>query len=329
MWEKPMKKTVIALSLSLFLLALCPFAEAQQAGKIPRIGYLHSGATPGVAAIQRELRDLGYMEGKNVVFENRDAEGKAQRFPELAADLVRREVDLIIAVNEAGARAAKNATQTIPIVMVQIGLNPVEAGLVESLARPGANLTGLTVMAVEITAKRLELFKETVPKLTRVDALYDPSVRGNVEEAKDVQKTGSVLGLASRSWEVRGAGDFEKVFGAMRKDRPDGLYVPGGPTINPNRKLIAEFVLQSRIPSVHVGKEWVESGGLMSYGHDRADHFRRAAIYVDRILKGAKPADLPVEQPTKFELLINLKTARQIGLTIPPNVLARADRVIK
>jgi putative tryptophan/tyrosine transport system substrate-binding protein len=184
-------------------------------------------------------------------------------------------------------------------------------------------------MAVETTGKRLEVFKEAVPKLTRVDALYDPTVGGNVQEANDVQSTGRALGLSSKSWEVRGIDDLEKVFAALRKDRPDGLYLPGGPTLAPNLQLIANFALKSRMPSVYTSRRSVEAGGLMSYGYDQVDHYRRAAWYVDRILKGTKPADLPVEQPTKFELVINLKTAKQIGLTIPPNVLARADRVIR
>jgi putative tryptophan/tyrosine transport system substrate-binding protein len=182
---------------------------------------------------------------------------------------------------------------------------------------------------VELTGKRLELLKEAVPKLSRVDALYDPATRGTVQEAKDVESTGRTLGLTSKAWEVRGTDAFEKVLAALRKDRPDGLYVPGGPLLNANRKLIADFALKSRIPSVYVRKESVEAGGLMSYGVDPVDHYRRAATYVDKILKGAKPADLPVEQPTRFELAINLKTAVQIGLTIPPAVLARADKVIK
>jgi putative ABC transport system substrate-binding protein len=333
-----MSKTLtgFALSAMLFALgatlsALCSSAHGQQPTNIPRIGYMHSGAKPDVTdeAFQQGLRDLGYLEGKNILLEYRYAEGKAERFPDLAAELVRSRVDIIVAVNEVGARAAKNATKTIPIIMVSVGPNPVGVGLVESLARPGGNLTGLTLMAVELTGKRLELLKEAVPKLVRVDALYDPAVRGTIQEAKDVQKTGSVWGLASRSWEVRGADAFEKVFAALRKDLPDGLYVPGGPLLNANRKLVADFALKSRIPSMHVRKESVDAGGLMSYGVDVVDHYRRAAAYVDKILKGAKPADLPVEQPTKFELVINLKTANQIGLTIPQSVLYRADKVIK
>jgi putative ABC transport system substrate-binding protein len=313
------------------LVGLAHVAEAQQPRKVARIGYMHSGAKPDntVEAFQRGLRDLGYVEGKSIVVEYRYAAGKTERFPELAAELVRSKVDIIVAVNEVGARAAKNATEIIPVVMVSVGPNPVEVGLVENLARPGGNLTGLTNMAVELTGKRLELFKEAVPKLARVDAIYDPAARGTVQEAKDVQSTGRALGLTSKSWEVRGVDAFEKVFTALRKERPDGLYVPGGPLLTANRKLIADFALNSRMPSVYVRKESVEAGGLMSYNADQIDHYRRAATYVDKILKGAKPGDLPIEQPTKFELVINLKTAEQIGLTIPPNVLVRADRVIR
>jgi putative ABC transport system substrate-binding protein len=329
--EKNMNKRVISLALCAMLLALCVPAAAEQPGKLHRVGYLHNGAKPDVTddAFQRGLRDLGYLEGKNIVLEYRYAEGKPERFSELAAEMVRGKVDIIVAVNEAGARAAKSATKTIPIVMVSVGPDPVEVGLVESLARPGGNITGVTLMAVELAGKRLELFKEAVPRLARVDALYDPGNRGNVEEAKDVQSTGRALGMTSKSWEVRGTEGFEKVFAALRKERPDGLYVPGGALMTVNRKLIADFTLKNRMPSVYTRKEPVEAGGLMSYGADRTDHYRRAAYFVDRILKGAKPADLPVEQPTKFELVFNLKTAKQNGLTIPQSVLFRADKVIK
>ena len=226
-------------------------------------------------------------------------------------------------------RAAKNATKTIPIVMVGSGLDPVEAGVVESLARPGGNITGVTNLNTELGGKRLELFKEAVPKLARVAVLYDPSARNHVLLLKEVQTAASPLGLIVRSWEVRGAGDFEKVFAALSKERPDGLYVPPGPIHTTHRDQIVNFALKRRLPSMWGNGEFVDSGGLMSYGADLADNYRRVAYYVDRILKGAKPADLPIEQPTKFELVINLKTAKQIGVTIPQKVLARADRVIR
>ena len=326
-----MKRKITALSLGALFLALSVSAQAQQPAKVPRIGYLHSGAKPDVtdAAFQEGLRDVGYLEGKNIVLEYRYAEGKTDRFADLAAELVRSKVNIIVAVTEPGVRAAKNATKKIPIVMVGIGPDPVEIGLVSSLARPGGNVTGLALIAVEIAGKRLELFKETATKLARVDALYDPAAPGNVQEAEVVRSTGRVLGLTSKSWEVRDADGFAAVFTALSKQRPDGLYVPGGALMNANRKKIADFALKSRLPSVYVRRESVEAGGLMSYGVDPVDHYRRAAYYVDKILKGANPADLPVERPTKFELVINLKTAKQIGLTIPQSVLFRADRVIR
>jgi putative ABC transport system substrate-binding protein len=218
-------------------------------------------------------------------------------------------------------RAAKNATKTIPIVMLGAGADPVEAGIIDSLARPGGNVTGLTSLTGELGGKRLELFKEAVPKLARVAVLYDPGSPNHVLELKEVQTAARPLGLTVRSWEVRAADGFEKVFAALSKERPDGLYVPPGPLHTTNRNRIVDFTLKSRLPSMWGNREFVDSGGLMSYGADLADSYRRVAYYVDRILKGAKPADLPVEQPTKFELVINLKTANQIGLTIPQSLL--------
>jgi putative ABC transport system substrate-binding protein len=227
-------------------------------------------------------------------------------------------------------RAAKNATKTIPIVMSGQGIDPVEAGLVESLARPGGNVTGVTNLTRELAGKRLELLKEAVPKLARIAVLYDPALPGAIREMKEVLPVAArELGLTVRSWDLRDAGDFEKLLAMLNKERPDGLYVSGGPITNANEKQIADFALKSRLPAVYGSRSGVEAGGLMSYHADRMESYRRAAIYVDKILKGAKPADLPVEQPTKFELLINVKTAKQIGLTIPSHVLARADKVIK
>ena len=226
-------------------------------------------------------------------------------------------------------RAAKNATKTIPIVMAGAGLDPVEAGLVESLARPGGNVTGITNLSIELGGKRLELLKEAVPKVARIAVLYDPVTPGGVRELKEVLPAAArALGLTVRSWEVRDADGFEKVF-ALSKQRPDGLYVLGGPLMIANQKRIAGFALKSRLPSTHGNRGTVVVGGLMYYGADLADSYRRVAYYVDRILKGAKPADLPVEQPTKFEFVINLKTAKQIGLTIPPEVQARVTKLIK
>ena len=244
---------------------------------------------------------------------------------------MRLKVDVIVvAGGVASIRAAKNATKTIPIVMTGGGIDPVEAGLVESLARPGGNVTGITILSRELGGKRLELLKEAVPKLARVAVLYDPATPAPVREVKEVLPVAArALGLTIQPWEVRDANDFEKVFAALNKQRPDGLYVLGGPLMNANQKRIVGFALKSRLPSMYGSRESVDAGGLMSYGADLADSYRRVAYFVDRILKGAKPADLPVEQPTKFELVINLKTAKQIGLTIPPEVLARANRLIK
>jgi putative ABC transport system substrate-binding protein len=306
-------------------------AEAQQPKKVPRIGYMHSGSKLDATdeAFQQGLRDAGYLERNNIVIEYRYAEGKPDRFPDLAAELVRDEVDIIVAVSEAAVRAAKNATKTIPIVMLNVGADPVAGGLVESLSRPGGNITGLTVVAVEIAGKRLELFKETVPKLVRVASLYDPAVPSNVAGVKEIQTAARAMGLTVQPWEIRDADGFERIFAALSKQRPDGLYVPGSPLLNASQKRIAGFALKSRLPSTYVRREGVDAGGLMSYGVDPVDHYRRAAYFLDRILKGTKPGDLPVERPKKFELVINLKTAKQIGLTIPESVLFRADKVIK
>ena len=311
-------------------------ASAQQPKKVTRIGYL-SGADPitesvRLEAIRLALRELGYIEGQNIAIEYRYSEGKLDRLPELAAELVPLKVDVIVAAGGDGLiLAAKNATKTIPIVMVGTGSDPVKAGFVVSLARPGGNITGITLLSRELGGKRLELLKEAVPKVARVAVLYDPAVSGAALEVKEVLPVAArALGLTIRSWEVRDADGFDKVFAAMGKQRMDGLYVPpSGPLVRDNLKRIAGFALKSRLPSVYQTREAVDAGGLMSYGADLADSYRRVAYYVDKILKGAKPGDLPVEQPTKFELVINLKTAKQIGLTIPQSMLYRADKVIK
>jgi putative tryptophan/tyrosine transport system substrate-binding protein len=331
-----MKRAVVpSILVAVVLLALGVIAEAQQPKKVPRLGYLSSQdlATESARSegIRRALRELGYIEGQNIAFEYRYAEGKFDRAPELATELVRLKVDMIVVGG--GTRWVQpvmNATKTIPIVMMGSGLDPVEAGLVESLARPGGNVTGLTLDLATLGGKRLELLKEAVPRLARVAVLYEPALPSNVRDVKEVLPTAArALRLTIRSWEVRSADGFERVFAALSKERPDGLYVLGGQVMNANQKRTAGFALKSRLPSMYSRKEPVDAGGLMSYGADLADSYRRCAYYVDRILKGAKPADLPVEQPTKFELVINLKTAEQIGLTIPPEVLARASRLIK
>ena len=318
------------------LFALGGSVEAQQPKKIPRIGYL-SNTDPASESVRSEairlaLRERGYIEGQNIATEYRYTEGKPDRMPALAAELVRLKVDIIVvAAADTAIRAAKNATKTIPIVMMGAGLDPVEAGYVESLARPGGNVTGLTNLGGELGGKRLELFKEAVPKVVRVAVLYDPATPDSVHDVKEVLPVAAgALGLTLRSWEVRAAEDFDKVFAAITKWRPDGLYVPRrSPLMRANEKRIVGFALTSRLPSAYGSRIFVDAGGLMSYGTDPADSYRRVAIYVDKILKGAKPADLPVEQPTKFELVINLKTAKQIGITIPQRVLGRADKVIK
>jgi putative ABC transport system substrate-binding protein len=244
---------------------------------------------------------------------------------------VRLKVDIIVVAGGIGTiRAAKNATKTIPIVMTGVGIDPVEAGHVESLARPGGNVTGITLLVRELGGKRLELLKEAVTKLARVAVLYDPAAQSPVHEVKEVLPVAArALGLTIQPWEVRDAGGFERVFAALNKERPDGLYVTGGTLMNVNQKRTIGFVLKSRLPSMYTRREAVDAGGLMSYGADLVDSYRRVAYYVDRILKGAKPGDLPVERPTKFELAINLKTAKQIGVTIPQSLLYRADKVIK
>jgi putative ABC transport system substrate-binding protein len=329
------KRKLGSFALCALLFALCSSAEAQQPKKIPRLGYLSSldPATDFRAELLgKALRELGYIEKQNIAVEYRYGQGKEDRAPELAAELVRLKVDIIVVSGASEwTRAAMNATKTIPIVMVGVGPDPVSAGLVESLARPGGNVTGMTQLGRELGGKRLELLKEAVPKLTRVAVLYDPAIPGTRREVKEVLPVAArALTLTVQSWEVRNADGFEKVFAALNKERPHGLYVPGGGQLfNANVKRIAGLALKSRLPSMWGVRTSVEAGGLMSYGADLAESYRRVAYYVDRILKGAKPADLPVEQPTKFEFIINLKAAKQIGLTIPPNVLARADRVIK
>jgi putative tryptophan/tyrosine transport system substrate-binding protein len=330
-----MKHFVGQLVVFVTLVACGAVATAQQSRKVHRIGYLTAldATTESTRAetIRLALSDLGYIEGQNIAIEFRYAERKPDRLTRFAVELVDLKVDIIVAAGaDTVVRAAKNATKTIPIVMSGQGIDPVEAGLVESLARPGGNVTGLTNLTGELGGKRLELLKQTVPKVVRVAALYDPAALGSVRQLKeDLPVAARALGLSIQLWEVRDADGFERVFAALSKERPDGLYVLGGTLMRANEKRIVDFTLKSRLPSMYYTKEFVDAGGLMSYGAERAASDRRVAYYVDRILKGAKPADLPVERPTKFELVINLKTAKQIGLTIPQRVLARADKVIK
>jgi putative tryptophan/tyrosine transport system substrate-binding protein len=329
-----MTKEIILLALCSLLLAPCSSVDAQQPKKVHLIGYL-SPLDPAREfarsdPIRLALRELGYIEGQNIAIEYRYSDGKLDRTPELAAELVRLKVNVIVAPGtDRIVLAAKNATKTIPIVMLG-GTDPVKERLVESLGRPGGNVTGVTLLTRELGGKRLELLKEAVPGVTRVAGVYEPAVPQSVLEMSEALPVAAhALGLTVRSWEIRDADDLEKVFAVLSKDRPDGLYVPIGPLMRLNAKRIAGFALKSRLPSVYSRPEFVDAGGLLSYDADIADSYRRVAYYVDKILKGAKPADLPVQQPTKFEMVVNLKTAKQIGLTIPPSVLARADRVIK
>jgi putative tryptophan/tyrosine transport system substrate-binding protein len=334
--EKRMSRRVIVL-ICLLLALLLPtgFLEAQQPKKVARIGYLSSLSPSSEStrseAIRLALRELEFVEGQSIAIEYRHGEGKLDRAPVLAAELVQLKVDIIVVTGGiTWIRAAKNATKTIPIVMVNSVVDPIEEGLVESLARPGGNVTGLTLLSRELGTKRLELLKEAVPKLARVAVLYDPAAPGTAREVKEeLTAAARALGLTVQSWEIRAADGFDRVFAAMDTQRPDGLYLPTGALVRDNAKRIAGFALKKRLPSVYPYSEAVDAGGLMSYSADLANSYRRVAYYVDKILKGAKPADLPVEQPTKFELVINLKAAKQIGLTIPQSVLYRADRVIK
>jgi putative tryptophan/tyrosine transport system substrate-binding protein len=334
MRSQPTIKSIPACLLLTFLLLTGSPVNAQQHKKIPRIGYLSSTYATRDSiradAIRRALGELGYIEGQTMAIEYRYADGKTDRLPELATELVRLKVDVIVAAGgNAVIRAPMNATKAIPIVMAGQGSDPVEAGFIDSLSHPGRNVTGLTNLLVQLGDKRLELLKDALPKVARVAVLYVSNNRTHSLELKEIQTAARALGITVQPREVRGTEDFDAVFSGMGKQRPDGLQVLGGPVMRDNENRIVGFALKARLPSVFTTREAVNIGGLMYYGADLSDSYRRVAGYVVKILKGAKPADLPVEQPTKFELVINLKTAKQIGLTIPPNVLARADRVIK
>jgi putative tryptophan/tyrosine transport system substrate-binding protein len=326
-----MKKVAVSsVAVVVVLLAIAVIAEAQQPAKMYRIGFLAAPSRSFFAArmegFQQGLRNLGYIEGKNILIEYRYAEAKLNRLPELAAELVSLKVDLIVTSGPA-SRAAKNATKTIPIVFAGVQ-DPVANGLVDSLARPGGNVTGLSILAPELGGKRLELLQEVVPKTTRVAFLWGGGP-GAPFSVKETQAAAQALGLQFQSLEVRDLKDFDSAFEAITKNRAQALLTNPGPVMNTHQARIIEFAAKNRLPAMYAGPESVDAGGLMSYSANPADQFRRAAVYVDKILKGAKPAELPVEQPKKIEFIINLKAAKQIGLTIPPNVLARADRVIK
>jgi putative ABC transport system substrate-binding protein len=314
------------------LLITAPVAEAQQATKIPRIGYLSANfASSELArtdAFWQGLRGLGYAEGKNIVIEFRFAEGKRDRAPALATELVRLKVGVIVTAGTGSTRTANEATNTIPIVMTQ-DPDPVGNGFVASLARPGGNITGLSTLSRELSGKRLELLKEIIPKLARVAVLGTSTNSSNAQALRETELAAGALAVKLQYLDVRGPRDIETAFRAASKERADAVIFLGGPVLASHRTQFADLAVKSRLPATYWRSDIVEAGGLMSYAVNLADLDRRAAVFVDKILKGAKPADLPVEQPTKFELVINLKAAKQIGLTIPPSVLARADRVIK
>ena len=327
-----MNAIVLSLTLSAMLIALGSSAEAQQPAKVPRIGFLIGASAPSVAAsldaFRHGLRELGYMEGKNIFIEWRFAEGKSDRLPSLAGELVRLKVDVIVTAGPQPTRSAKQATTTIPIVMAQDD-DPVGSGFVASLARPGGNITGLATFGPEVSGKQLELLREIVPKLSRVGVLGDVIRPGTAQALKEINVAADAFAMQLQYLEVRGPKNIETAFRAAAKERAEALLVQRSPVLLSQRRQLADLAAKSRLPALYGTREYVEDGGLMSYGVSIADQFRRAAWYVDKILKGMRPADLPVEQPRKFEFVINLKAAKQIGLTIPPNVLAQADRIIK
>jgi putative ABC transport system substrate-binding protein len=328
---KLMSGKIFVWLLTTVLLTTAPLAEAQQAAKVPRIGILTLGvasSTPIFEAFRQGLRELGYVEGKNILIEYRYAEGKSDRLPNLAGELVSLKVDVIVTEGIGAAFAAKHASQTIPIVMGIAG-DPVGAGLVASLARPGGNLTGLTLLAPELSGKRLELLKEAAPKTTSVAVISSAANPAHAGYLRETKAAAQSLSVALRIVEVRSQDDLDMVFKAVTSARPSALITLADGMLLNNRTRIVEFAAKSRLPAIFPDGEFAEVGGLMAYGPSLAANFRRAATYVDKILKGTKPAELPVEQPKKFELIINLKAAKQIGLTIPPNVLVRADKVIK
>jgi putative ABC transport system substrate-binding protein len=315
-------------ALWVLLVALCVPVRAQQ---LPKLGWLAvrpASAAFAIESFQREFSKLGYEDRKNIAFEYRYAEGKLDRLPALADELVRLKVDVIIAPNTPAAIAAKNATKTIPIVFIDV-TDPIAAGLVDSLPRPGGNITGFTTITSVLAGKRLELLKEIIPKLSRVALLWNPQDPSSAQSWKESQLPARELGLQLHSMEVSSADRYEAAFKEATKARSGALVWMASPLGSVNQRLTVELADKYRLPAIYVRRAVVEDGGLMSYGTNIDEAFKRAAVFVDKILRGTKPADLPIEQPTKFELVINLKTAKQIGVTIPPNVLARADRVIR
>ena len=327
-----MRKKAFVFTLSAMLFALCVHAEAQQAKKVPRIGFLGNSTaaleTNLVEPFREGMRELGYIEGKNISIEYRWAEGKYERFPTLIAELIAQKIDVIVTAGTPASLAVQKATSSIPFVMVAVG-DPVGTGLIASLAHPGGNITGLTSISPELEWKRLELLKEVIPKLSHFAVLWNPVSPFQVVAEKEVQAAAQALRMKELSVAVQAEEQFDKAFATILKERPGALLVLADRLFLHNRARIMDFAVQHRLPGVYAYVELVEAGGLMSYGPSYAGMHKRAAYFVDRILKGAKPADLPVERPMKFELIINLKAAKQIGVTVPQSVLYRADKVIK
>jgi putative ABC transport system substrate-binding protein len=321
-----------AIPVGAMLLALCSTVEAQKAEKVPRIGIVTAQPLSAVAArheaFRQGLRELGYVEGKTIVIEHRSAEGKLHRLPALMAEIVRLNVDIIVSYGSTTTRTAQKATSTIPIVMAQ-DTDPIGNGFVASLARPGGNITGLSSLAADLSGKRLELLKEILPKLSRAAVFGTSTNPGNTQSLKETELAAGAFGVKLKYLDILGPRDIETAFRAASNGRADAVFVLRSPVLNSNRKQFAQLAAKTRLPATYPTSEFVEAGGLMFYGVNNTDLDRRAATYVDKILKGRKPADLPVEQPIKFDFIVNLKAAKQIGLTIPPNVLARADKVIK
>ncbi len=305
-------------------------AQAQQPSKVPRIGVLSNFAAPDpqVETLKQGLRELGWIEGQNVGLDSRYTNGKLERLPQLAADLIRLKVDVIVTGGEAGIRAAREATNTIPIVMAVSG-DPVGTGLIASLSKPGGNITGLSLLASDLGGKRLEILKEAVPKVSRVAVLWNPTNPVKALELKSTEVAARTLGVTVTSNEVRAPKDFDRAFASIARERHNALILLSDPLIRGHKTQIAEFAVKRRLPMIGELRELADAGGLMTYGASLLDLYRRAATYVDKILKGAKPGDLPVEQPTKYEMIINLKTAKALGLTIPQSILIRADEVIQ
>jgi len=313
-------------ALTLGMLTSLPAADTQRLGKMPRVGVLSPSADFFLNAFRQGLRELGYIEERNISLEYRSADGRVDRLPDLAAELVRLKVDVMVTITPPGVRAAKQATSTIPIVMGAVD-DAVEQGFVASLARPGGNITGISTLNPELSGKRLELLKEAFPKVSRIAVLREAV--GGASSLRATMEAARVLGVHLQILELRDPNELDSAFAAMTRERAGALDVLPGLMITSYMRQIVDLAGKARVPVIYPDGQFVESGGLMSYGPSVPDLYRRAATYVDKILKGTKPADLPVEQPTKFELIINLKAAKQIGLTIPPNVLARADRVIR